>query len=101
MKFLKKLQTRWKVDDIQQVIVILLVFSLTGSSVVMIRPLVFQWVGVNEETSWLTRWLWYILIVIPTYQVLLLGYGWLFGQYRFFARRYQQLLSLRFNSSHK
>ena len=101
MKFLKKLQTRWKVDDIQQVLVILLVFSLTGSSVVMIRPLVFLWVGVDTETSWLTRWLWYILFIIPAYQVLLLGYGWLFGQYHFFARRYQKLLSLRFNSSHK
>ena len=101
MKILKKLQTRWKVDDKRQVLLILVVFSLTGSSVVIIRPLVFQWVGVNAETSQLTRWLWYILFVLPAYQILLLGYGWLFGQYHFFARRYQKILPSRFNSIYK
>ncbi|WKN43844.1 DUF6787 family protein [Tunicatimonas pelagia] len=101
MKFLKKLQNRWKVDDIRQVLVILLVFSLTGSSIVMIRPVIFQWVGVTAETSGLTRWLWYIGFIIPAYQVLLLGYGWLFGQYHFFARRYQKMIPSRFMPSHK
>ncbi|MEM6843967.1 MAG: DUF6787 family protein [Bacteroidota bacterium] len=101
MKFLKKLQTRWKVSGVRQVVLILIVFSLTGSTVVMIRPLVFQWIGITAETSAVTRWMWYILFIIPAYQVLLLGYGWLFGQYSFFARRYQKILPARFVSSSK
>ncbi|MEM8967934.1 MAG: DUF6787 family protein [Bacteroidota bacterium] len=101
MKFLKKLQTRWKVDGIRQVLLILIVFSLTGSTVVMIRPFVFEWVGVTAETSTFTRWMWYILFIIPAYQVLLLGYGWLLGQYAFFARRYQKVLPARLVSPSK
>ncbi len=92
---------RWKVEDIQQVLLILVVFSLTGSSVVLIRPVIFHWVGVTAETSTLTRWLWYIGFIIPTYQLLLLGYGWLFGQFHFFARRYQKILPSRIASAYK
>ena len=101
MKFLKSLQTRWKVENVQQVLLILLVFSLTGSSVVMIRPVIFHWVGVTAETDTITRWLWYIGFIIPAYQVLLLGYGWLFGQFHFFTRRYRKILPARITSSQK
>jgi hypothetical protein len=30
------------------------------------------------------KWLFSILVVLPLYQVVLLAYGWLFGQFAFF-----------------
>ncbi len=92
MTLLKKLQTRWQLGSLRQVIMILIVFSLTGFSIVLIRPLVFDWIGVTVETDWFVRWAWYILFIIPAYQMLLLGYGWLFGQSQFFLRRYRKML---------
>lgn len=97
--YLEKLRNRWQVGSLLQVVTILIVFSLTGSSIVLIRPLVFDWVGVTSETSGLTRWLWYILFIIPAYQVLLVGYGWLFGQSQFFLRRYRKILPPRFTQN--
>lgn len=82
--FLNGLKERWQVNSLFQVIIILIVFACTGFSVLWIKEPVFHLAGINENTP---RWLsttFYIFTILPAYQVLLLGYGFIFGQFRFF-----------------
>lgn len=83
MSWLQKLQLRWKVDSIKQVILILIVFALTGTTVVWIsKPILIKCFEPEPIPVW-GRVLYYILI-LPVYNVFLLAYGFLFGQFKFF-----------------
>ena len=73
---------RWGVGP-GRVLIILLVFACTGFSVMFLkRPIVAWAAGDGEAPVWFTV-LYYVLI-LPFYNVLLLVYGALFGQFRFF-----------------
>ena len=88
---MEKLKERWGISSTGQVILIIIVFGLTGSSSVYVaRPLLemaglarinfspdFFWGGLSYYTL-------RIVLIFPVYQVLLIAYGWLFGQFRFF-----------------
>lgn len=90
---LSRLQEKWQLESILQVMIVLLVFSLTGSTVVMVRKAFFSWIGFDEATSMWLKTITYIAFVMPAYQILLLGYGALFGQFRFFWNKEKKMLS--------
>lgn len=90
---LARLQEKWKLESALQVVIVLLVFSLTGSTVVMLRKAFFGWIGFDDTTSLWLKTLAYIAFVMPAYQVLLLGYGALFGQFTFFWNKEKKMLS--------
>ena len=90
--WLAQLQSKWELNSITQVLIVLLVFSLTGSTVVFLRKALFGWVGFDETTSMWLKTITYIAFVMPAYQLLLLGYGALFGQFRFFWNKEKKLL---------
>lgn len=82
----QKLKMRWQVNSNLQVVMILLVFAITGFSVLFIKKPVFNWCGYHHiENTWL-KVLVYIAIMYPLYNVLLFIVGTLLGQYRFFSR---------------
>jgi hypothetical protein len=84
MNWIEKLQNRWGVQSARQVFVILLVFALTGFSAMYLKIPVFRALGIDAATPWWQRSLVWMLTILPAYQVLLLGYGFLLGQFRFF-----------------
>lgn len=80
---LKRLKEKWNIKSNVQLVLILIVFSVTGSATLLVRKAVFEWIGINGDTSlWLKVPL-YILIIVPAYQILFLIIGTLFGQFRF------------------
>jgi hypothetical protein len=81
--WIEKLKERWKVKNALQVIVILIVFACTGFTVLFIKKPLLNWLAGEEGNSTLATVLYYIFI-LPLYNVLLLGYGFLFGQFEFF-----------------
>lgn len=81
---LEKLKKRWGIRSGWQVLVILLVFALTGFSSMYLKKPVFAWLGITPEDPWWLRTLVWCLTILPAYQVLLLGYGALLGQFAFF-----------------
>ncbi|WP_020403541.1 DUF6787 family protein [Gracilimonas tropica] len=84
MKYFEKLKSKWEIDSNWQVLVILLVFSVAGMSVVFVRKFVFSVLGITEsDPLWLKTLIW-LFTIPPTYHVLLLIYGTLFGQFQFF-----------------
>lgn len=82
--FIQKLQTRWGVRSGWQVVVILIVFALTGLSAVQIKKPIFAFLGIDSEDPFWLRTLVWMVTVLPAYQVLLLLYGFLLGQFPFF-----------------
>jgi hypothetical protein len=82
MSWITKLQSRWKAKSIFQVILILTVFICTGTTVsYLMKPILNFFFGV-EVPLW-ARIL-YFLFILPVYNIFLLCYGFLFGQFRFF-----------------
>src|SRR5690349_6083629 len=82
-KWIDKLQQRWKLQSTFQVIIILVVFACTGTTVLLIkRPLFEYWFPGGEKPLW-ANILYYVLI-LPIYNIMLLAYGFVFGQFRFF-----------------
>ena len=80
--FLEKLKDRWGVSA-NRVFIILLVFALTGTTVLFIKtPILNMIVGENEK-NWIHS-VFYFILILPIYNVLLLVYGAIFGQFFFF-----------------
>ena len=77
-----KLQNRWGVSA-TQVFIILIVFACTGFTVMFLKkPIVAFFVG-DGEKSIIFSIIYYILI-LPVYNIILLIYGFIFGQFEFF-----------------
>ena len=81
---MKKLKQRWKIDSNTQLFIILLVFAITGSSAAKLAEPITEFFGIEKEMGWYVYWPFRILIVLPIYKVLLVFFGWVFGQFVFF-----------------
>ena len=93
MEWIEKLKERWEVNSVWQVVVIMTVFACTGFSVLYIKQPLFDLAGITPETSAWIRIPFYLLPILPAYQVLLLAYGFIFGQFRFFWNFEKKMLS--------
>lgn len=80
---LKKLKRKWNIKNNFQLVLILLIFSVTGSASLYVRKYIFLWLEISSDTSLWVKVPLYILIVFPSYQILLLIIGGLLGQFRF------------------
>lgn len=89
---LEKLKQRWGVQSGWQVLMILLVFAITGTSVMYLKKFLFGWIGIDDATPLYIRILLSVVVIFPLYQVLLLTYGWLFGQFSFFWKFEKKML---------
>lgn len=78
----ERLRARWGVGP-WGIVAILLAFSLAGSTTVWLKDPILDFLLPANTSGW-TRWLIYLAIIAPLYQILLLGYGTLLGQGRFF-----------------
>jgi len=85
-----KLKERWGITSNFQLIIIFIVFGITGSSSVYVAKPFLEWVGLDRSVfseSWVggtIYWTLRLLLIFPFYQVLLVLFGWLFGQFKFF-----------------
>ena len=87
---MKSLKKRWGINSNVQLIIILVVFSITGSAAVYVAKPFLGWIGLQRESFpdvWWSGWVYWtlrILLIFPFYQILLVFFGWLFGQFTFF-----------------
>ncbi len=81
----KKLENKWMVDYRWEMIRIFIVFAITGSSSVFVGRPIIKLLGINQENlPAIVYWVLFILISLFFYQLLLVFFGWLFGQFQFF-----------------
>jgi len=81
---IQKLKTRWGIHSTWQVVIILIVFACTGFSVLYVERFIYDLLHIPSSNGWFIRVSLFILITLPIYNVLLLFYGFIFGQFRFF-----------------
>lgn len=79
-----KLQTRWGVNSVWQVLIILVVFACTGFTVLFLKKPIYALLNISPQTPVWWRVTVYCLTILPAYQIILLMYGFLFGQFQFF-----------------
>ena len=82
MSFIQKLQTRWQVKSATQVIIILIVFACTGFTIMFLKPVITDALFDGEKPTWFSIMYW--ILIFPIYNMFLLFYGFIFGQFRFF-----------------
>lgn len=90
---MRKLKERWGLQSNTQVFIIFLVFAITGSSAAKLAVPLTNLVGITKAHDWFIYWPIRILIIFPIYQVLLVAFGWLFGQFSFFWAFEKKMLS--------
>lgn len=84
VNILQKLQQRWKVKSVWQVLAILVVFACTGFTILFLKKFIYNVLNINEQTPTWQRIITWIVLILPLYNVLLLIYGFIFGQFGFF-----------------
>lgn len=82
--WINRLKAKWGITSTGQVIAILVTFSLAGLSITQIRPLVWALFGFTPETSMWIKVPTYLIMIFPTYQIMLMVFGTLLGQFHFF-----------------
>jgi hypothetical protein len=86
--FLKKywqgFKQRWQIESDWQVVIILVVFTLTGTTTMFVHHHFNEWIGLGGPGNFWLKFIVFMLLVLPLYNGLLLVYGTLLGQLTFF-----------------
>ncbi len=96
---LKKLEKRWVVSERWQIIRIFIIFAITGTSSLYVSSPILNAIGLTKDVfdfnifSLSVYYVLKFLAILPVYQILLLFFGWLFGEYKFFATFVNKMLS--------
>ena len=93
MKWFNNLKTKWGIHSNVQIILILIVFAITGSLSLVVSDPMLQFIGLSKES--VNPWIFTplrLIIVFPVYQVLILIIGFLFGQFKFFWQFEKKML---------
>ncbi|MFD1061731.1 DUF6787 family protein [Winogradskyella litorisediminis] len=81
----EKLENKWILDAKWEMIRVFIVFAITGSSSMFIGRPIIKWLGITKENlNPILYWVLFIIIGLIFYQILLVTFGWLFGQHKFF-----------------
>ena len=97
--FMKKLKERWDIESNFQLVIIFIVFSITGSLAAYLAKPVLELIHLSRTAfpeHFFGGFLYYslrILLIFPIYQVLLILIGTIFGQHKFFWNFEKKMLS--------
>lgn len=82
---MEKLKARWGIQSNWQIVIIFIVFAVTGSTASYIGKPILSFLNVSPENfGSIGYWVIRILLLFIVYQFLLVFFGWVFGQYQFF-----------------
>ena len=85
MEWMNKLKKKWGIQSNFQIIIILIVFAITGSLSLVVSDPLLNLIGLTKEN--VNPWIFTplrLIIVFPVYQVLILLVGFALGQFKFF-----------------
>lgn len=84
MNYLERLKIKWNITSNAQMVVVFIVFAITGSASVWVAKPVLNIIGVSDDMNPWIRIPLRIVLILPVYQVMLLVIGGVFGQFHFF-----------------
>ena len=82
---MEKIRSFFKVESNYQLFVVNLVFAITGTSSLFVADYILDILLITQENYdnffyWITR----IILILPIYQILLIIFGILFGEFSYF-----------------
>lgn len=82
---MSNLKQRWGITSNWQMVVIFVVFAITGTTASYLSKPILACLGITRDTLHpVLYWTLYIVIILPVYKVLLVCIGTIFGQHTFF-----------------
>ena len=82
---MKKIKEKWNIQSNFQLVIIFIVFSITGALAVTIAKPILNMIGLDSNNT--SLWIYIplrIIIIFPLYQILIIVVGTIFGQFSFF-----------------
>jgi hypothetical protein len=89
---MKKLKERWGITSNFQIIIIFIVFAITGSTSAYISGPLTEYIIGDSNINSFFKIIIRILVLTPIYQVLLLFFGFIFFQFNFFFKFVKKFL---------
>ena len=89
---MNRLKEKWQITSNLQLTIIFIVFAITGSTASKIAAPVVHFFGIYSETNPILYWPLRIILIFPLYQVLLVLFGWIFGQFKVFLAFEKKML---------
>lgn len=86
---MKRLMQKWDLSPIRAILA-LIVFTLTGTTVLLIKKPLFKLFEIEHITT-VWGYLLYLILILPLYNLLLLVYGSFFGLFKFFWEKEKRL----------
>ncbi len=87
------LKERWGITSNFQMVLIFIVFALTGSASAWITRPILAYIGITKDSLHpLLYWPLSLILILPVYKVLLILIGTLFGQRIFFWNFVKKML---------
>lgn len=77
-------KNKWNIQSDRDFWVIMLVFSMAGMTIMLVRRFLFPLVGITDHTQMWIKVAAYIPLAFIAYQIGLLFWGTLLGQFSFF-----------------
>ena len=94
MKWLNNLKAKWNIQSNFQLVIIFIVFGITGTLSVEVGDPILDLIGLKKEV--MNPWIFIplkLLLIFPVYQILILIIGTIFGQFKFFWEFEKKMLS--------
>ena len=91
---MEKIRSFFKVESNYQLFVVNLVFAITGTSSLFVADYILDMLLITQENYdnffyWITR----IILILPIYQILLIMFGILFGEFSYFWKMEKKTLN--------
>ena len=91
---MNKLKEKWGIKYNFQLVIILIVFAITGSISALISSPIIDFIFSESDINGIVKFILQLLIIMPIYQVLLLFFGYIFFQFNFFFKFVKKFLKL-------
>lgn len=83
---MNKLKSRWGITSNYQLVVIFIVFAINGSLSAKISSFLLGEFGMTKvNTNVVLYYIILLVLVLPLYPFMLMFFGWIFGQSKFFT----------------
>jgi hypothetical protein len=94
-----RIKTKWNIESDRDYWLIMIAYSLAGMFILPVKKVIFHAVGITDHTPFWIVVLVYIPLIPPVYQIGLIFFGTLLGQFNFVwgqAKKRFQFLSRPF-----
>ncbi len=79
----KRIKIKWNIDSDKDYWLIMIAYSLAGMLILPVKKIIFHLVGITDHTPFWIVVLVYIPLIPPTYQLGLIFFGTILGQFDF------------------